>query len=138
MLQQYLPFTVLKQFNYHIIYVVLIAKLQQYLPFTVLKHWIPFLPSIRPIHWLQQDLLFTICRERCEIIEEKSDNGCAALYLDWEKRDWNIWQNNFAVCVVYQLNNTKSPEWIILIYSGFLYLSFIEYVYSYLFNIFKL
>jgi hypothetical protein len=47
-----------------------------------LKHWIPFLPSIRPIHWLQQDLLFTICRERCEIIEEKSDNGCAALYLD--------------------------------------------------------
>lgn len=49
---------------------------------TVLKHWIPFLPSIRPIHWLQQDLLFTICRERCEIIEEKSDNGCAALYLD--------------------------------------------------------
>ena len=47
--------------------------LQQYLPFTVLKHNIINCEIIE-IFELQQYLPFTVCAEGCEIAEEQSDD----------------------------------------------------------------
>ena len=73
MLQQYLPFTVLKPTN--IESVGRVIQLQQYLPFTVLKR---IFCKINSSHdyppELQQYLPFTVCDKGCEIAEGQSDD----------------------------------------------------------------
>ena len=72
MLQQHLPFTVLKPLKKS--YLSLQASvLQQHLPFTVLKRLAIdrnsyFVPK------LQQHLLFTVCAAGCRTAEEQSDD----------------------------------------------------------------
>ena len=61
MLQQYLPFTVLKLDNIHLVMVWSLLQLQQYLPFTVLKLAINFL-MIEFLSSLQQYLPFTVLK----------------------------------------------------------------------------
>ena len=48
--------------------------LQQSLPFTVLKHVIICHVSIKMIGMLQQHLSFTVCAEWCEAAEEQGDD----------------------------------------------------------------
>ena len=71
MLQQYLPFTVLK-LNLSIANVFHCNMLQQYLPFMVLKQLsdIFFAPSLK----LQQHLPFTVCASECRAAEKQGDD----------------------------------------------------------------
>ena len=63
MLQQYLPFTVLKQIKQEQLSKTIILSLQQYLPFTVLKLGIhPPTISVEYTTSLQQYLPFTVLK----------------------------------------------------------------------------
>ena len=73
-LQQYLPFTVLKPSLPSISDLMRSAKLQHCLPFTVLKRIIIIIILIVPCSKLQQPLPFTVCAEGCETAEEQSDD----------------------------------------------------------------
>ena len=82
MLQQYLPFTVLKLATIDSMSLRIATTLQQYLPFTVLKRnylCYIFLLSVA----LQQYLPFTVCDEGGEAAEEQSDDEvCTSLVPD--------------------------------------------------------
>ena len=62
MLQQYLPFTVLKQEKYDTCLTYKFIQLQQYLPFTVLKHPDTFKKQSGDSDALQQYLPFTVLK----------------------------------------------------------------------------
>ena len=59
-LQQYLPFTVLKQLKRQYRWISL--KLQQYLPFTVLKRHLMTIKQLQALGELQQYLPFTVLK----------------------------------------------------------------------------
>ena len=71
-LQQYLPFMVLKHEKLNCS-IVFFYVLQQYLPFTVLKRF-DFGRYASLYLWLQQYLPFTVCAEGCKTAEEQSDD----------------------------------------------------------------
>ena len=60
LLQQYLPFTVLKLCKATLEHKCLLVQLQQYLPFTVLKHDSPEMVGMKTA--LQQYLPFTVLK----------------------------------------------------------------------------
>ena len=62
MLQQYLPFTVLKRIRFLNIETEIMRALQQYLPFTVLK--LNSLHDAVTADWLQQYLPFTVLKHQ--------------------------------------------------------------------------
>ncbi len=64
LLQQYLPFTVLKLIS-SVIYKRSYSRLQQYLPFTVLKHFIRIFWRRLNSYVLQQYLPFTVLKPIC-------------------------------------------------------------------------
>ena len=72
-LQQYLPFTILKQIKFCTTFFTSKNALQQCLPLAVLK---PFMVNVVFVimQWLQQCLPFTVCDEGCETAEEQSDD----------------------------------------------------------------
>ena len=63
MLQQYLPFTVLKQTCCWMIPIGSTFELQQYLPFTVLKRINGICCYVNRFCWLQQYLPFTVLKQ---------------------------------------------------------------------------
>ena len=80
MLQQHLPFTVLKLIPLRegILY---LQPLQQHLPFTVLKRVKVYDFCFKHFTWLRQHLPFTVCAAECEAAEEQCDDEAHTLQV---------------------------------------------------------
>ena len=80
LLQQHLPFTVLKRLLFLRCQANTIL-LRQHLPFTVLKRVKVYDFCFKHFTWLRQHLPFTVCAAECEAAEEQCDDEAHTLQV---------------------------------------------------------